>query len=88
MNAEELLERSKFYVQVAKTQRKRAVMTSVTLMAAALISLLFLVYAFIQKGVAEESQTFANRKVLEAEQGKAELSQLKQELKECKEGQK
>jgi hypothetical protein len=87
MNAEELLERAKFYVQVAKTQRKRAVMTSVTLIAAALISLLFLVYAFIQKGLAEESQALAYRMKLEAEQAQTELSRLKEELKECKDSQ-
>jgi hypothetical protein len=85
MKAEDHLERAKiFKQQLDKTTRRRAVMTSVALLGATVVSILFLTYAFIQKGVAEQAQSEMTRMKEEAEATQELLMVVRQELAACK----
>jgi hypothetical protein len=85
MKAEDHLERAKiFKQQLDKTTRRRAVMTSVALIGATVVSILFLTYAFVQKGVAQQAQSEMIRMKEEADATRKLLIVARQELAACK----
>lgn len=67
MNAEEQLRNLKQIPPLTKEEKRRKIMTAITLAFAAAISVLFLLYAFIQKQEAEKQKELSVQLKAEAE---------------------
>jgi hypothetical protein len=85
MNAEEQLERARTYREhLAKTDRRRTIMMTIALTGAMVVSMLFLLYAFVQKSRADAQHKECNRLMTEALSAHEEMLNLKAELEACK----
>lgn len=77
MNAEERIQTLKQIPPDSNFQRKQKIRTAIALTLATLISILFLVYAFIQKLEAEKQYEISERLRIEAEAQKKVAEHLK-----------
>jgi choline-glycine betaine transporter len=72
MDAEEQLRKLKQITPITKEEKRKQLRTSIVLALATLLSVLFLVYAFIQKLEADKQAELATEMKMEAERQRAE----------------